>query len=180
MHPKVAILLNGAVGVGKTTLGRALAAQMDAGFIDGDDHGDPQKPWFASSLSTSASILSAGLAALNERPVVIIAYPLRCITWVYNKRRFEGAGVCPLFVGLHADYAMITSSHRQRKFSAAERTRIQEMIHEGYGDRFFNEATVDTGIADFQETLAQLSAQVRRLMALKRDKKGYNGIKLQP
>ncbi len=44
MRLRVAILLNGAVGVGKTTLGRALAAQMDAGFIDGDDHGDKAQP----------------------------------------------------------------------------------------------------------------------------------------
>jgi type II secretory pathway predicted ATPase ExeA len=44
MRPKVAILLNGAVGVGKTTLRRALAAQMDAGFIDGDDHRDKAQP----------------------------------------------------------------------------------------------------------------------------------------
>jgi UV DNA damage repair endonuclease len=65
-------------------------------------------------------------------------------------------------------------------FSNAERKRIVEMIRQGYGDRFFNVATIDSGTSEFAETLAQLSAEVRRQMTLKMDKKGYSAIKMQP
>jgi hypothetical protein len=180
MRMKFAILLNGPIGAGKTTLGKALAAGMDAGFIDGDDHHQPGKAWFASSLSTSASIVSASVAVLEDRSAVIIAYPLRCSTWVYFTRKFEAANVCPLFVGLRAGYGAITAAHRQRVFSNAERKRIVEMIRQGYGDRFFNVATIDSGTSEFAETLAQLCVEVRRQMTLKMDKKGYSAIKMQP
>ncbi len=51
-----AIFLNGPIGVGKTSLGRALARNLGSAFIDGDDHATPGKPWYGSSLSTSRSL----------------------------------------------------------------------------------------------------------------------------
>jgi len=36
---KQAIFLNGPIGVGKSSLGRALAEALDGSFIDGDDPG---------------------------------------------------------------------------------------------------------------------------------------------
>src|SRR5687768_10826802 len=104
---KFAIFLSGSVGVGKTTLGRALGERMGAGFIEGDDHSDPASPWYCSILRTSAAIVRAGLAILRDKPAVIVAYPLNCIGWIYFRRKFSDAGVTPLFVSLRASFDAI-------------------------------------------------------------------------
>lgn len=60
---KCAVFLNGPVGSGKTSLGRAIAACNGAAFIDGDDLSDPNRPWFCSILQTSRAIVREGGAA---------------------------------------------------------------------------------------------------------------------
>src|SRR2546426_892339 len=99
-----AIFLNGPIGTGKTTLGRALAQNIEAGFIDGDDHSDPDKPWFASIKRTSERIVQAGFQILATHRAVVIAYPLGCTNWIYFRRKFGDAGVAPLFVTLNASF----------------------------------------------------------------------------
>lgn len=160
---KHAVLLDGPIGAGKTTLGRAVAGRIGAAFIDGDDHSDPLRPWYASSLRTSRSILRTALAALDDAPAVVIAWPLRCINWVWFRRRFGEAGVKPLFVSLRAAAASIVSAGRGRSFTPAERERIAVMLAEGYGARTFSDATLDTDRAGFTETLDHLEAELRRL-----------------
>lgn len=99
---KHAIFLGGPIGAGKTTLGLALSGQVGGAFIDGDDHSDPGHPWYCSILRTSAAIHKTGLARLADKPAVVIAYPLNCMNWIYFQRRFEAAGIRPLFVSLQA------------------------------------------------------------------------------
>jgi hypothetical protein len=90
---KHAIFLNGPIGAGKTTLGRALAERLAGGFIDGDDVSDPSRPWYCSILRTSQSIIRTGAAMLDDADVVVIAYPLGCVNWIYFRRKFSDAGV---------------------------------------------------------------------------------------
>ena len=71
-----AIFFSGPIGAGKTTLGRSVAGPIDAAFIDGDDHADQSRPWFASSRSTNRNIADAALSALQLRPAVV--KPIRC------------------------------------------------------------------------------------------------------
>jgi len=92
-----AIFLNGPIGVGKTTLGQALAERLSAGFIDGDDLSDPDRPWYCSILQTSKRVVQSGLDVLQYTDTVIIAYPLDCMNWIYFRRKFEDAGVRPRF-----------------------------------------------------------------------------------
>src|SRR5258708_38009370 len=105
--PKHAIFLSGAIGVGKTTLGRGLSASIGGGFIDGDDHSDPDKPWYCSILRTSTAMVETGFAVLESKPAVVIAYPLTCINWIYFRRTFGAASIQALFISFRATLSAI-------------------------------------------------------------------------
>ena len=161
---KHAVFLNGAVGVGKSSLGRALAAALGGAFVDGDNHG-AAGPWYASSFSTSRAIVRAGLLALDDRPVVVIAHPVRCSGWIFYHRRFAEAGVRTLFAGLSATHEEILAASRNRVFSPAERARIEVMIEQGYGRQAFNNLLVDAGGRPFDDVVRHLVAEVAPLIA---------------
>jgi hypothetical protein len=162
---KHAIFLSGPIGAGKTTLGQALAARLGGGFVDGDDCSDNSKPWYAGILTTSRNIVRAGFAVLEERPVVVVAYPLGCSTWIFYRRKFGDAGVRPIFVTLRASYENTTAASRGRMFTAAEHDRIRTMLREGYDRRAFSDLIFDTDQAGFEETATRLADAVRHLMA---------------
>jgi hypothetical protein len=158
-----AVFLNGPIGIGKTALGRSLAAALDAAFIDGDDLSDPGRPWYASSLRTSHAIIGGILAALDGRRLVAVAYPLRCVNWIFFRRRLGHAGIGACFIGLAGSYEQITAAGRGRRFSADEHARIKEMIAQGYGRQPFNDLIVDAGSEPFEPTVGRLVSVVRRL-----------------
>lgn len=155
---RLAIFLSGTIGAGKTTLGRALAEALGAGHVEGDDHQQPPRPWYATALSTCRGTLAEALEVLETRPAVVVSYPLRCREWVYYRQRLGERGVGTLFVTLAADYEAIVGPGRERRFSAFERGRIREMIGEGYDRRPFSDAIVGTGDRSVAETLADLLA----------------------
>ncbi|MGO4665026.1 hypothetical protein [Bosea sp. 2RAB26] len=160
-----AIFLSGPIGAGKTTLGKGLAAELGGGFIDGDDHSDPDLPWYGSILQTSRSVVRTGLTILAVQPVVVIAYPLGCSTWIFYRRHFTDAGVRPLFISLRASYAGITSAARGRAFDEEERERIRVMLHEGYAERPFSDLIIDTDLLPFEATLQQLTRDMREFIS---------------
>lgn len=160
-----AIFLSGPIGSGKTTLGRCLASNLSGGFIDGDDFSDPTKPWYCSILQTSSSIVDHASVMLRDSSVVVIAYPLGCMNWIYFRRRFLDAGATPLFVSLSASYPAIVGKGRGRLFSSEEHDRIKVMIAEGYGNRQFSDLVIETDKADFQTTLLALESEVRAMIA---------------
>jgi len=162
---KHAIFLSGPIGVGKTTIGRALAARLGGAFVDGDDHAEPGRPWYSSILRTSASIVATGLQLLETRTFLVVAYPLGCTTWIYHRRKFSDAGVSPIFVTLRASYESIIAPARGREFSAAERERIKVMLSEGYADRAFSDLTIDTDQVPVATIAAKLVDAIRPLIA---------------
>jgi hypothetical protein len=164
MH-QYAIFLGGSIGSGKTTLGRCLADNLSGAFIDGDDYSDPTKPWYCSILQTSRTIVNQASRALNDGEVVVVAYPLACMNWIYFRRKFADIGATPFFVSLSASYEKIVDGRRGRFFSPEEHERIKIMIAEGYGSRPFSDLVFETDKVDFQSTLAALEGEVRTLVA---------------
>jgi hypothetical protein len=155
-------------------LGRALAPAIDGGFIDGDDYSDQERPWYCSSLRTNVAVVQAGISVLENKPAVIIAYPLRCVNWIYYRRKFAEADVRTLFISLRASAAAIVAAGRGRRFDDEERERIREMIAEGYDTRPFTDLIFDTDQSGYADTLARLVSETQQLI-LERESKGHSG-----
>lgn len=158
------IVLNGPVGVGKTTLGRALARELGGAFIDGDDLRNPAKRWIDEVLSLADALVRAGMEALASRPVLVVATPLRARDWALLRARFRAEGVAAFCVTLAADEDAILAPGRGRAFGAAERARVAEMIAQGYAARPFSDLVVRTDRAGFAETLDGLRDGCRLLL----------------
>ena len=124
------VFVGGPIGAGKTALGRGLAERLQGVFLDGDDFSQSDRPWYACILQTSRGIVRAGVAAVEQTGLAVVAYPLGCTNWIYFKRSFEDRGVRTVFVSLRAAYASIVDEGRGRVFSAGERHRIRGMIAE--------------------------------------------------
>ena len=159
---KSVLLLDGPIGVGKTSLGQAAAAQLAFGFIDGDDHSAPGH-WLRSILQTSRNIVSASEDCLRTYPAVIVAYPLRCTNWLFFHKTFDRMGIKCRCIGLIADITAISA--REPALSTAEIARSAEMIAQGYGKRAFNEFTIRTDEASFEETCHRLVQRTQQALS---------------
>ena len=156
--PAQVIFLDGPIGVGKTSLGRAAAQTLGWAFIDGDDH-SAEGPWLRSILRTSRAIAAACRQALETHPAVIVAYPLRPTDWRFYRATFGREGVACL--GLTASATAI--ANRARALSPEEIARSAEMSAQGYGQRSFATLTLPTDAADFQITCETLIKALKSL-----------------
>ncbi len=157
-----AIFLMGTIGAGKSTLGRALARKLYGGHVEGDDHHQPPRPWFATALSTSRGVLRAVLSLVDEGRPAVVSYPLRCREWIFYRRRLAEAGIRSAFVSLVASKAALVEPGRGRMFTVEERRRIVEMLDEGYGARRFADLIVRTDRGDADDSLTHLVAGLER------------------
>ncbi len=158
------ILIDGPIGVGKTTLGRAAASNLALGFIDGDDYSAPGY-WLRSILRTSRKIVSASENTLRTYPAVIVSYPLRCTNWLYFSQTFGRMGIACHCIGLIADISAISA--RQRKLDARELARSAEMAAQGYGQRSFSAAILRTDEVGFEATSQRLANNVSELLTIR-------------
>jgi cytidylate kinase len=156
----LAIFLNGPIGAGKSTLGQALADALNGNFIEGDDHSARGSPWYCSSFSTARSIEQAiATFATTDRPT-IIARPVRCIEWIFYRRRLAEHGIETIIVSLSASYDATVAPGRGRQFSTDEHARIRTMIHEGYDRRPFSDFVLETDRDDIDMTIVRLIDQL--------------------
>lgn len=159
------IILNGPIGAGKTTLGRALASELGAAFIDSDDLRDATKQWYEEVLTTSRKLVRAGCDALDGRSRLVVAKPLRVRDWHFLKASFGATGVVVHCVTLAARLDAMLDPGRGRSLDADERARASEMIQQGYAARPFSDAIVATDCEDFPATLARLAEVCCDLLA---------------
>lgn len=156
------VAFEGPVGVGKTTLGRAVSAQLKIGFIDGDDYSAPGL-WLRSILQTSRRIVTACEEQLESCPAVIMAYPLRCTNWLFYKETFRRCGIAFHCISLTADLAHI--SNRERILASDEVARTSQMLAQGYGRRSFSNLVVRTDEVSFELTRDRLAEEVGNLIS---------------
>ena len=116
-----AVVVMGVSGSGKTTVGQALAAELGAAFVDGDDHHSPQSiekmaagvalddedrsPWLAGLRGLMVEHLAAGTSLVLACSAMKQAYRLELAA---ADRRVH-------FVFLRADYATITPRLEERE-----------------------------------------------------------------
>ena len=141
-----------------------LAQASGAAFVDGDHHSDQNKPWFGSSLSTARSIVQTVHEETINGSDVVVAYPLRCLEWIFYRRRLAERDIRTIFVSLGASYDAIVGPNRGRVFSSDELVRIHEMIAQGYGARSFSDVFLRTDIGTPDSSLRVL---IDELAALK-------------
>ena len=163
MLGRFVVLLDGTIGVGKSTLGRKLALRFGGTFLDGDDYRAKGKPWYCSSLTTCRSLRDASVEALDKKPVVIVGRPMRCLDWLYFSRHFERRGTRLFSIGLQASFENIINEERGRVFSQQERERMAEMIQQGYGARPYSDFHARTDQVSIGATVSQLETGIRKL-----------------
>ena len=143
-QPPLAVFLHGSIGVGKTTLGMALAERCSAVYVDGDQYQLPDRPWFASSLTVARALADAAIQETSSASLVVLGYPLRCTDHLYLRRSLERAGISTLFVNLCPPLNSILAPERGRAFTDWERARTNEMVAQGYNNCQWSDARVDT------------------------------------
>ncbi len=119
MH-KTVFLLDGPIGVGKTTLGRLAAEELGFGFVDRDDLSIPG-PWLRSILRTSRKTVEACATSIRIHEGVIVAGPVRCIEWRFFLTSFHRMEIACHCIGLIASSDVIEA--RERKLNAGELDR---------------------------------------------------------
>lgn len=157
---KRVIFLSGAIGAGKSTIGRALAVELDGFHVEGDDHQQPPRLWYATSLSTCRDTLEAVIVGLSKRDLAVVSYPLRCFEWIYYRRRLAELGVASTFVTLAAGYEATVDRSRGRAFEPWEKERIREMIGQGYDRREFSDFIIRSDGKSSAATLKEVVAAV--------------------
>ncbi len=160
------IILNGPIGVGKTTLGRAFAERLGDVFIDNDDLRNRSKRWIDEVLTVIDRLVAIGVEILARSPVLVIAKPLRAREWTMLQAKFRTQGAKIFCVTLTASADAILDPARGREFSAGERDRIAEMIAQRYAARPFSDLTIRTNQASFKDTLERLVGGSRKLLSV--------------
>ena len=78
---KLVVILNGPIGVGKSTIGAAVAARLSGACIESDDLGNPDRAWHEQVDVVNEELISTSLAALKEASLVVAALPLESARW---------------------------------------------------------------------------------------------------
>jgi hypothetical protein len=155
------IWLNGTVGAGKSSVGRALAAALPgAGFFDGDDFAGaanlpPARRW---------RVATEALLRIVARPAgirtLVIAYPLgrqehRRLRAVAGRAR-----MALVVVTLATPLRLILRGRGTRRLDAQEQARARAMRSQGYHRRRFARLTLPNAQ---HAPAATAAALIRRL-----------------
>ncbi len=138
----LAVCINGTINAGKSTIGRALAQYLpDAEFVEGDDHGAPDGIGLEAMIDIAIARLADRIAR-SRNAVLVIAYPLRQEDYVRLRQAAANRGAVFFVVTLAPPQAVVLADRGARTLSEEERSRIREMVAQGYADRPFSDLTI--------------------------------------
>ncbi|WP_342359180.1 shikimate kinase [Terrarubrum flagellatum] len=154
---RAAIVLNGPINAGKSTVGARLAALLrSAVFIDGDDHDAPDDAPLAERIVAAWERIER-LLATSEADHLVIAYPVEQESYARLRRSCELRGAELVVVTLAPPLEIALADRGGRILSAGERQRIVEMYEEGYTRREFSDFILDNGGMSVEEAAAAIS-----------------------
>ncbi|SCM77095.1 conserved hypothetical protein [uncultured Pleomorphomonas sp.] len=160
---RTAVVVNGPINAGKTTVGRALARDIDGAiFIDGDDHDAPADAPLALHIEAALRRLAAEIAG-NPAERLVIAYPLREVDHARLLAVAEAHATRLLTVTLAPPPEVTLGDRGLRTLDDRERARIREMYDEGYHRRAFSDVIV-TGAPGVDEIVAIILARFGGLL----------------
>jgi len=157
-----AVLINGPIASGKTTVGLALQILIPGSvFIDGDAHDAPD----ALSLTTRWTyalwrIHEALRDALAAERSVIIAWPLRPPHHEFLRDAIHEYGGTMFCVTLCPPVEVVLT-RRGRDLSGWEQDRITQMYAEGYHTRPFSDVFIDNSEIDPASTAQRILRALR-------------------
>jgi len=144
-----AVLINGPIASGKTTVGRALQALVPkSALIDGDDHGAPAEislsaRWTFALWRIDGAVRDALQAGRNA----IVAWPLTPLHFEHLRDTAHECGAI-VFCATLCPPIEIVLTGRGRTLTPWERERIAAMYAEGYAARRFSDVLIDTATTD--------------------------------
>ena len=157
---KLVVILNGPIGVGKSTIGAAVAARLSGACIESDDLGNPDRAWHEQVDVVNEELISISLAALMEASLGVAALPLESARWDDIRVKLAEAGVEAKCATLAASCDAITHASRNRAFTDWEHERLRQMLAEGYDARPFGDAVVRTDTHAFAAKVDQVAAHI--------------------
>jgi predicted kinase len=156
---KQVVFLSGPIGVGKSTIGAALAKRLDGVFIESDALGDPTQDWHQKIDTVNTEIVAQSLHALLTCGVVVVELPLDEARWRRLQRAFQ-PDTQVRCITLAATFDTIVAADRGRAFSGWEIERIKVMIAEGYDRRSFSDAIVSTDQVSIADVVALIAGRI--------------------
>ena len=91
-----------------------------------------------------------------------MAYPIRCINWIFFERHLGSYQIETVLVGLQAQTQSIADRKRARAFSETELQRSKEMMTQGYGRRPFSDFAIQTDAGDVREVTELAKAALQK------------------
>jgi hypothetical protein len=162
--PTVSVIwLNGTVGSGKSTVGRALADIMPrAVFRDGDDYAGPEH--FPSRVRWRMALdaLLRVVAWPGRFRVIVIAYPLESSGYARLRAISGRAHHKLVVVNLATPLATTLRGRGGRQLGAEERARVRVMRSEGYHKRPFASLTLPNARRPAARTARLILSRLRQ------------------
>ena len=132
------IWLNGTVGVGKSTVGQALAAVLPgAAYVDGDDYAGPSHLPHALRWRVALDVLLRLVARTGRTRVLVVAYPLRGPDHARLRAACGRARRVLTVVTLAPPLTTTLCGRGGRELDVGESARVRKMRSEGYHCRRF-------------------------------------------
>lgn len=161
--PGLCVVLDGPIGVGKTSVGRLLSTLLsDCLFVDGDDFGPRDAGWRQRLPFVFEGLGEAAADAAARGQTLVAAFPVHPEYVGQLRQGLLRREIALRIIGLGAAVETIFAPQRGRRFSSAEVERSRAMIAEGYGRWPFSDLLIATDSRPLREVAEEAAAQIVR------------------